>query len=141
MAVLGREGFAIGAERGEYGVGGLAADAAEERGLVAEAGQRVAGGFGEFLEEVEGARAFRLAEGGMDGGDALFAVDLVAGGVEDGLAGEAVDGAAVAEDECLGGGSAGGATVAGFAASEDEGGGEALDVPIRRGLGWFRRNR
>ena len=86
--------------------------------------------FGELLEEVEGAGALGLQEGGVDGLDALFAADLMAGDLKDRLTGEGIDGGAIGDDEVFGGRVAGGAAVTGFAAGEDEGGGEAFEVPL-----------
>jgi hypothetical protein len=108
----------------------VTADATEERGLVAEATEVGAAGFGEFLEEVDGSGVFGLEEGSVNRGDAFFAVDLVSGDLEYGLAREAVDGVAVTGDKGLGRHVAGGVAVAGFAAGEDEGGGHAFDVPL-----------
>jgi len=129
MAVVGHEGFAVRPEGCENPVCGLASDAVEERGLIEEVAA-LAAGYGEPLEEVKRARALGLAEGSVNGGDALFAVDLVAGDLQDGLAGEGVDGATVTGDKGRGGRVAVGMAVAGFAASEDEGCGHAFYVPL-----------
>jgi len=101
------------------------------------AGFAAVDGFGELGERLGWGGAFCGAEDrdyGVDGGEAM---NLVAGEIEDGHDRELAHGAAIAGGEGFDGLVADAALDAGGEASEEEAGGEALDVPLKGALDGF----
>jgi len=87
-------------------------------------------GFGEFVQSFERCGALRVFQDRGDSRNARQAVDLMAGEFDDRHGSKGTHGAAVLRDELMYGGVAGSTADAGFAAGEDNGRGQALDVPL-----------
>ena len=86
--------------------------------------------FCEGLQRFLWSGALGLSEDSGHGVDVAEAMDLVAGKLQHGHGAEAVHGLAVAGGEAESGVTAGATLDAGFAASEQDGGGESFDVEL-----------